>query len=325
MSSRTDYQNIIKLIEKENDFLITSHQDPDGDSIGSLIGLYKFLKGIGKRVIAYNEGRLPDKYEFLDTNGEIRFSNTPPEFKPRVAIVLECPDISRTGFVEDMIDDSMTVINIDHHPKNMRYGDMNCVDESASAVAEVLFDIIKSNGHDITPEIAESFYAAIASDTGRFKFTNTSSKCFLTASQLVAAGANPKEVSDKVFSSFNAGTLRLLGNLLVNLELHDNGRICILKLTLDDLAKYKVKVEDTEGIIDYSLIITGVKVGILFKERDSHTVKVGLRSQNGIDISVFARAHGGGGHANAAGFNLDINFHDAVARTIKEMAEFLND
>ena len=100
MSSKTDYQEIIKLIEKENDFLLTSHQDPDGDSIGSLIGLYKFLKGIGKRVIAYNEGRLPDKYEFLVANGEIRFSKTPPEFKPRVAIILECPDISRTGFVK---------------------------------------------------------------------------------------------------------------------------------------------------------------------------------------------------------------------------------
>jgi len=325
MSSQTEYQNIIELIEKENDFLLTSHQDPDGDSIGSLIGLYKFLKSFGKRVVAYNEGRLPDKYKFLVTNGEIRFSKTPPEFKPRVAIILECPDISRTGFVKDMIDDSMIIINIDHHPKNMHYGDLNCVDESASAVAEVLFDIIKSNGHDIAPEIAEPFYTAIASDTGRFKFTNTSSKCFSTASQLVAAGANPKDLSDKVFSSFNAGTLKLLGSLLVNLELHDNGRICILKLTLDDLNKYEVKVEDTEGIIDYSLLISGVKVGILFKERDSHTVKVGLRSQNGIDISEYARAYGGGGHANAAGFTLDESLNDAIAKTIPEMAEFLND
>jgi len=325
MSGPTDYQKIIEIIEKENDFLLTSHQDPDGDSIGSLIGLYKFLKGIGKRVVAYNEGRLPDKYKFLVSNGEIRFSQIPPEFTPRVAIILECPDISRIGFVKDMIDKGMTIINIDHHPKNMRYGDLNCVDESASAVAEVLFDIIKSNGHDLAPEIAESFYAAIASDTGRFKFSNTSAKCMSTASQLVAAGAKPKDISDKVFSSFNAGTLKLLGSLLVNLELHDNGRICILKLTLDDLNKYRVKVEDTEGIIDYSLLISGVKVGILFKERDAHAVKVGLRSQNGIDISAYARAHGGGGHANAAGFTLNESFNGAVAKTIAEVAEFLND
>ncbi|MCP4582977.1 MAG: bifunctional oligoribonuclease/PAP phosphatase NrnA [candidate division Zixibacteria bacterium] len=324
MTDKAVFKKINDLFKKEDYFLLTSHLDPDGDSIGSLIGLREFLKSLGKKVVAYNDGNLPDKYKFLVANNQIRFSNQAPEFKPRVAVILECPEIARIGFVQNFINTDMIRVNIDHHPRNKLYGDLNYVDESASAVAEILYDIIKSNGHNISPKIAESFYAAIASDTGRFKFANTSSKCFSTASQLVEAGANPKLISDKIFSTYSAGTIKLLGNLLENLELHDNGNICILKLTLENLNKYGVNVADTEGIIDYSLVISGVKVGILFKEQGPQSVKVGLRSQNSIDISRFARSKGGGGHANAAGFKVNNDLNKTVANTVAEVAAYLN-
>lgn len=325
MKSNSDFQKIIKIFENKDDFLITSHQDPDGDSIGSLIGLGKFLESLGKRVVIYNQGRMPQKYKFLDPDNMILFTDEPLKFKPAVVIILECPDLDRIGFVGKFLEDDMTVINIDHHPKNTGYGDINYIDESSCAVAEILYDIIKSNGHAITPETAEAFYAAIASDTGRFKFANTNSRCFKAVSDLVEAGANPKDISDKIFSSFSAGTIKLLGHLLQTLELYDNGRICVLKLRLADLEKYQVLVEDTEGIIDYSLVIAGVKVGALFKERDANTVKVGLRSQNAIDIGIFARRKGGGGHANASGFTVNLPFDEAVKSVVEEVAAYLND
>lgn len=324
MNSNNDFSQIIKLLESENNFLLTSHTDPDGDSVGSLIGLANFLRSLGKNIVIYNEGHLPERYRFLDPGGLIQFQPVPPKFTPRVAVILECPDIERIGFVRHLISDNMTIVNIDHHPKNSRYGDINYIDESACAVAEVLYLIIKSNGHDISRDVAEPFYAAIASDTGRFKFTNTDSKCFKAVSELVNAGANPKLIADKIFSSHAPGTIRLLGKLLETLELHGNNRICILKLRLQDLDQYGVKAEDTEGIIDYSLVIAGVKVGILFKERDDSAVKVGLRSQNGIDISKYARAKGGGGHANAAGFTINLHFDEAVKQVTAEVTEFLN-
>jgi phosphoesterase RecJ-like protein len=324
MSNRSEQQRIIDLIEKHDDFLLTSHQDPDGDSIGSLIGLAAFLEKLGKRVAVYNEGRLPAKYRFLDPHGKIRFDKSPIGFEPQVAIVLECPEYERIGFVQELITEGMTIVNIDHHPRNRMYGALNYIDESACAVAEILYEIIKINGHQITPEIAEAFYAAVASDTGRFKFTNTNSNCFKTASELAAAGANPKIIADKIFSSFSAGTIRLLGHLLQSLEMKADGRVCILKLRVADLKKYDVLVEDTEGIVDYSLTIEGVKVGIFFKERDANTVKVSMRSQNGIDISKFAIKKGGGGHANAAGFTINLPLDNAVKQIVDEVTEFLN-
>jgi len=324
MSRRADFQKFYELLEKKDHFLLTSHQDPDGDSIGSLIGLNYFLKDLGKKTIVYNQGRLPNKYKFLDPEGDIIFTPQPVEFRPEAAIILECPNIDRIGFVKEYITSDMTLVNIDHHNRNSLYGDINYIDESACAVAEMLYRIIKLGDYKITSEIARAFYAGIASDTGRFKFSNTDAKCFRTVSELVEAGANPKQISDRIFSSFSAGTIMLLGEMLKNLKLYNNGSICVLTLTNNDLNRNKVQVEDTEGIIDYSLVIEGVKVGIMFKEIDMHAVKVGLRSQNGIDISVYARQKGGGGHPNAAGFTLNKQLDEAVSQTVSEVSEFLD-
>ena len=320
----TDFGKLLDLIDRKDGFLLTSHQDPDGDSIGSLMGLNRLLKNLGKNTVIFNQGRLPEKYAFLDPDQEIKFGPVPLNFKPAVAFVLECPNIERIGFVMDLLDKQMTIVNIDHHTSNTMFGALNYVDEDACAVAEILLKMIKSGGFKITPQIAEPFYAAVASDTGRFKFPNTDAACFRSAADLVEAGANPKIISDKIFSSFSAGTMKLLGHMLNNLELYNSGKICVLRLTLNDLRRFAVKVEDTEGIIDYSLIISGVIVGILFKESDLNTIKIGLRSQNGVDISSYARSKGGGGHPNAAGFTLSERFDMAVTRTVHEVSEYLN-
>jgi phosphoesterase RecJ-like protein len=325
MTIKNNYSKLLELIKQSEFYLLTSHVDPDGDSIGSLIGLDNFLRSLGKQTVIFNEGRLPGKYKFLDPDKKIKFMPEPLPFDPQVVIVLECPQLERIGFVGNLIDETMIPVNIDHHSKNAMFGKINIINESACAVADILYDIIKAGGYEITPDIAVPFYAAIASDTGRFKFPNTDARCFATASELVKAGANPKLISDKIFSSFSAGTIRLLGDMLKRLELYDNGTICVLRLSLADLKRYDVDVEDTEGIIDYSLVIEGVRVGILFKEYDSRIIKVGLRSQNGIDIARFAREKGGGGHPNAAGFTIGEPLNDAVKRVVEEVSEYLHD
>lgn len=324
MTNRFDIQKILQLIKDVNRFLLTSHQDPDGDSIGSVVGLNKLLKSLGKKTVVYNHGKMPGRYSFLDPENEVRFSMLPLPFTPEAVIILECPNIERTGFVEDYITPGMTLVNIDHHPANTLFGDINIVDPSACAVGEIIYDIIKTGGYKVTPEIARPLYAAIVSDTGRFRFPNTDSRCFLVASELVDAGANPKEISDRIFSSYSSEAIKLLGHILKNLELYDDGKICVLKLAMDDLIKYNVNAEDTEGMIDYSMIISGVKIGILFKEHDSQTVKVSLRSQDSIDICSYARQKGGGGHPNAAGFTETKRFNETIESVIAEITEYLS-
>lgn len=325
MKNKADYQKLFDLMEEKDNFLLTSHCDPDGDSIGSLLGLSSYLKGIGKKSILYNQGRLPAKYKFLDPDSIIHFLPKPLEYTPEAVFILDCPKIERIGFVKDYITENMTIVNIDHHPGNKLFGDLNYIDENASSVGEIIYDIFKTGGYSTTPKIAEKLYAAIASDTGRFKFSNTTERCLKAASELVAIGANPKQISERIFSSFSAGTIKLLGYILENIELYNNGSICVLKLTNDDLRRYNVQVEDTEGIIDYSLVISGVKIGILFKENEPQTVKVGLRSQNGIDISQYARKKGGGGHPNAAGLTINKSLDNAISEIVAEISEFLND
>jgi phosphoesterase RecJ-like protein len=146
----------------------------------------------------------------------------------------------------------------------------------------------------------------------------------LVASELVDAGAKPKEISDKIFSSYSSNAIKLLGHILENLELYDEGKICVLKLAMDDLIKYNVKAEDTEGMIDYSMIISGVKIGILFKEHDSQIVKVSLRSQDSIDVCSYAKRKGGGGHPNAAGFTVTKRFNETIESVIAEISEYLS-
>lgn len=324
MNNKIDVQKFLTLIKDVDRFLLTSHQDPDGDSIGSLLGLCRFLKDLDKEVVVYNHGKMPARYSFLDSNAEIRFAMSPLPFTPKAVVVLECPNTERTGFVKDYITLDMTIVNIDHHLNNALFGDINIVDPSACAVGEILHNIIKAGGYEVTPEVARPLYAAIASDTGRFKFPNTDSKCFLTASELVKAGAGPKEISDKIFSSYSPETIRLLGHILETLKLYDNGKICVLKLAMEDLKKYNVNAEDTEGIVDYSLVISGVKVGILFKEHDYQTVKVSLRSQNNIDVCGYAKQKGGGGHTNAAGFTVKKQFKEVIGSVVAEISEHLD-
>jgi phosphoesterase RecJ-like protein len=322
---KTELQKLHRILKENSAFLLTSHQDPDGDSIGSLIGLGRCLKNSGKRVAIYNQGKTPDKYRFLDPDGAINNINTPPPFSPQVAIVLECPRYERIGFVGELITGDMTVVNIDHHVDNELFGDINLVDTEACAVGEMLFAILRDGGFEVTPDIANPLYAALVSDTGCFKFANTNSKCLKVAAELIENGARPKAIADKIFLSQAAETFKLLGHVLENLQLYDNGKICVFRLLHSDPGKFGAAMENSEGIIDYSMMINNVQVGMLFKEVDAETVKVSLRSQDGIDICAYAQKRGGGGHPNAAGFTFQGQIDDAVNTIVAEMTGYLND
>lgn len=313
------------LIEKHTYFLITSHVNPDGDSLGSQMAIYYSLLNRGKTAAIVNQGSIPAKYKFLDPNKVIRFSSERLSFSPEVVIVLECPSLERIGFVKELIPDSAILINMDHHNENENYGYVNITDKESSAVAEILFFLFEEGKSEITPEIAKQLYAAISSDTGRFRFGSTTSRSMFVASRLIEKGANPKDIADNLYSGMLPSTIQLLGHTLASLKIKANGKIGYFTITEENLEKSGAVIENSEGFVDFILSINGVRMGFLFKELSGDEVKVSVRSQNGYDSAKFAAMFNGGGHTNAAGFSRKGKIKTVVEDVLRKALEYIGD
>ncbi|UCE65509.1 MAG: bifunctional oligoribonuclease/PAP phosphatase NrnA [Candidatus Zixiibacteriota bacterium] len=313
------------VIEKYNRFLITSHMDPDGDSIGSQMALYYSLLNRGKIAAVVNQGSIPAKYRFLDSDNIIKFSSDKLPYTPEVVIVLECPSLDRIGFVRELIPESAILLNIDHHNDTENYARVNIVDKESSAVAEILYFLFEEDGSKITPEIAKQLYAAISSDTGRFRFGSTTSRSMYVASKLIEKGANPKEIADNLYSGMAPGTIKLLGYTLASLKIEAGGKIGYFAITRENLRKSGAMIENSEGFVDFILSINGVRMGFLFKELSDGVVKVSVRSQNGYDSAEFASLFNGGGHTNAAGFSKKGEFGTVVNNIIEKAREYIRE
>ncbi|EQB63577.1 MAG: Phosphoesterase RecJ-like protein [candidate division Zixibacteria bacterium RBG-1] len=299
--------------------------DPDGDSIGSQLAWGSFLKRFKKQFKIINQGQIPEKYQFLDPQNLIENidSKNYKDFRPDAVFIFECSYLDRIGRVQKLISPKTPIINIDHHQDNQKFGTINILDKKASAVAETIFDLLKLAKFKITPQTANWLYAAILTDTGRFRFSSTTSKCLRVCAELIDSGADPKLLTDKIYYSVNLSDLRFLGYVLSQMEIEEDGKISSIALKKEILDRYQINTENTEGVVDYSLLLKGVKVGILFKEIAPDRTKVSLRSQNNIDISRIAKAFGGGGHKNAAGCLLRVNMQEAKEIVLKEIKKWI--
>lgn len=316
-------QAVEKVLRKAKNILVTSHQDPDGDSLGSQMALIAYLQKGKKRILAVNQGKMPNKYRFLDPKGVIREAVEPlPDFTPEVAFVVECPSLRRIGCVQKLLRPDTVIVNIDHHPKNEKFGQINWLDAKASAVGEMIYDFLLASRFKITRPVAEALYTAILTDTGRFRYSSTQPRTLEICARLMQLGANPQKITEEVYYRISPSDLRLVARVLEGMELHEGGRVCFLSIDDRILADTGARFEDTEGIVDYSLYLREVKVGVLFKELSSRKTKVSLRSQNGIDISPIAKAFGGGGHPNASGCALSMPLQEAK-RTVLEKVSLL--
>jgi phosphoesterase RecJ-like protein len=323
VKTTAEISRILSAIKEYNKFMITSHMDPDGDSIGSQLGLYHALRDAGKKTVIINQGAVPAKYNFLDAGGVIKSQDKKIDFVPEVVFIIECPSLERIGLVRNSIPESAITINIDHHPGNSQYADINLVDSEGSAAGEIIYFMLELGGYEITPEIARQLYAAIAADTGGFRFGSTSARGMKAASELIQRGADPKFISDRLFNNFSPETIRLLGHTLASLKLEADGRIGYVTVTLDDLNRSGADLQNSEGFVDFTLAISGIMLGILFKEVSSDEVKVSVRSQDSFDAAAFARMFNGGGHTNAAGFTQRGRLDSIVDCVISRAREFV--
>jgi len=323
-------KKILDLIKGSQTVLITSHRDPDGDSIGSQLALAELVKSWGKSCRVVNQGDLPYKYMFLGPQGKIKNVDTVKDHKrseavPDLVFVLDSTSMSRVGEVEKLIPPAVTLINIDHHPDNEDFGTFNYVDTNASAVGEIIFSLFKVSGFPITSTVATQLYTAILTDTGRFKFSNTSPFCLRVCAELIELGADPKYITNHIYFNHSLPFLKLLGSILRTPQILGEGRICAMTVKQTLLADLRVDPEEVEGLVNYSLFLKGVEIGLLFTERENGKTKVNLRSQNEFDVSKVAKAFGGGGHRNAAGCMLNHSLEQAKKIIVEQIQKTLKD
>ncbi len=299
-------EDLLRKIRQGNRFLLTSHVNPDGDAIGSELGLARLLRRLGKSAVVWNRDATPTLYQPLPGSDRIHVGEEPPAGFPDVfdaIIVLECPSPDRTGLEQHL--NARPVINIDHHLGNQHYGVINWVDSAAPAVGEMVYRLSQGLKAALEPETANCLYLTLVTDTGGFRFSNATPVAFEAAAALVREGAQPEQVSQWLYESQPLGVLRLLGEMLQTLRLHCDGRVATGRLTRAMFEKVGASPGDSEGLIDHLRSIAGVDAVALIREREDGTHKVSLRSRGEVDIEKIARHHGGGGHRNAAGFALE--------------------
>ncbi|HJR61976.1 MAG TPA: bifunctional oligoribonuclease/PAP phosphatase NrnA [Vicinamibacterales bacterium] len=288
-------------ILKRRRFLITSHARPDGDSIGSQLAMAFALDALGKQVRIVNADPAPEHYQEFPGMDRMEIASQVDPAGLDAVIVMECSDLRRTG-VAGL--EHEFLINIDHHAGNHMYGAVNWHDESAAACGEMVFDLIQALGVPLTEAIATHIYLGILTDTGSFHHSNITPRTFDICRQCVEAGVTPAVMARRVFDSNSFGKLKLIGALLDDMELADEGRLAILHLDDEMLAATGSTHNDTEGLINLPLTAREIQAVVFFKVTDDGDVRVSMRSKYDVDVRSVASEFGGGGHKNAAGFTV---------------------
>jgi phosphoesterase RecJ-like protein len=314
-----DLRPIAEAIRAHDRFLLTTHENPDGDSLGSILAMKLALEQLGKDVVMFLQGKtpLPKEYEFMDLH-ELR-RGAPPDRDGRVVIALDCANASRMGPDPAVIERAQLVVDIDHHHDNTRFGQLNAIVPTASSTGEVLYDLFRELGVEITPEIAEALYIALVTDTGRFQYANTTPRTLRVAAELVEAGADVHHIFQFVYENIAFVKLKLVARALANAKVYEGGRIIVSHLERKDFEAAGAEEPFSEGIIDYLRAVEGAEVAALIREPPSQngpTRRVSLRTRDEeVDVSAIARKSGGGGHRQAAGFSSEAS--------VDEITEFI--
>ena len=318
--TRTELRKVGDAVRAHDRFLVTTHENPDGDALGSLVAMRVALEALGKNPVMYLAGTtpLPREYAFMDL-ADLR-RRLPDDVRERVVVAVDCANESRLGPDSDtLLDACRLVIDIDHHHDNTRFGDINLIVPDASSTGEILRDVLAELGVGLTPPIAEALYIAIVTDTGRFQYANTTAKALRLAAELVEAGANVHRVFQGVYENVAFGKLKLLARALEHARVLEGGRLVVSHLAKEDFEAAGVEEPFSEGIIDYLRAVEGAEIAALIREpptQNGPSRRVSLRTtEEDLDVSAIARKSGGGGHKQAAGFPSEA--------TVGEITEFI--
>ena len=320
----SDLDRVVEELRDQDRFLLTTHEGPDGDALGSLLAVHNMLRQMGKdsvMFLAAKEFPLPVEYRFLPL--EEVFHEPPADLIDRVLVFLDCGNIDRMP-VDFLQRDGARLVNIDHHHDNTRFGTVNLVDTEASCTAEIVFEISKRLGAEITPEIASALYVGLVTDTGKFMYENTRAASHRMAAELIEAGVDVHDTYRRLYERVPEEKLRLIARALENVERFDDNRISVTYISLDDYEATGAAEVLSEGISVFLRSLEGTEVAAVIRDKTDggrSARKVSLRSTNGsLDVSAIARIHGGGGHRRAAGFGSDLTYAELVAFLRAEIA-----
>ena len=291
---------ILEVIRERETFCIVGHMRPDGDCIGSQVGLTLALQAEGKKVCCWNEDAAPAKYKFLDPDG--LFQKPRPGQKFDCVIATDCASFERLGRVGDCVAERGLLLNIDHHESNTRYGDVNWISPREPSTGELIYRLLKIARWPISKQIADCLFTAISTDTGSFQYPTTRPGTYHTAAELVSRGANLAKICDEVYQSYPLSRARLLKHVYSHFRLTQENKIAYFWLKQADLARTGAESNDTEGLIDHIRAIEPVVVACVFEEIEPELTRVSLRSKNAlVNVSDICGQFGGGGHPAAAG------------------------
>ncbi len=308
---------VVELIENKNAFAITTHIKPDGDGVGSSLGLCWLLRSLGKEAEVIVHGEVPLAYRSLPGADEIRdvkYVNG----KYDAVFIIECSDLARPGI--DGLDKQFTV-NIDHHATSEHFGTINWIDSTASAVGEMIYNLCKAIGGRITKEIAECVYMALVTDTGSFHFPNTSDRTLKVASELIKAGARPAKIGEAVYNNYPWSRIELMRRVLETVKRDETGRVASMRQTMEMHESTGAVDGDNNGFVNIPLAARDVQAVVYMREVGPDKFRASLRSKGDINVARVAETFGGGGHKNASGLSIDGDWDEKEREIVAALAD----
>jgi len=315
-----DLETAVLALTEADTISLSSHVNPDGDSVGSLLGMAMVLKSRTKDVCACmpEPFRFPPQYGFLP--GRELLADPDKQAKEAdLFVALDCSNRERLGPLQYCAERAPKILNIDHHEDNQLYGEINLVDERASSTSELVYRVIKEAGWEIDADVATCLYTGVVTDTGRFEHRNTSPATFAVAAELAQAGADIAQVIKEVYDNQSLAYTHLMGLALQRIEVVEDLGFAYSFITQQDLAETGATLPESEDLIDHLRSIRGTKVVALFKELEDGDVRVSLRSRDDYEVGPVARMMGGGGHAMAAGYTSGSDMDGSISSLIEEL------
>ncbi len=314
---------LLRVIQDSRVFLIASHVNPEGDAIGSALALAEGLETIGKDVTVYFDDTIPYPYRFMPHMERVVHDVEGRVFD--VTIAVDCGELERLGKGFYRIGERGIFVNIDHHSTNDLFGDINLIDDGASATGEMVYRILKELGVPLSRTMATNLYVAILMDTGSFRYSSATPEAFRIAAELVEIGVDPWEIAKRLYESHPLERLRLLGYSLGTLELKGGGRVALMVVTEEMYRKSGASKEMTESFVNYPRSIEGVKVALFIRQIGERRDKLSLRAKEEVDVGRVASLFGGGGHRRAAGCVMEGDLEDVKERIVDAIEGVLKD
>ena len=328
IATEQEQDEVLHELREADKLLLTTHENPDGDALGSLLAMHRILEQLGKDSVMYmSPGEFPLPWEYRGFTFDGLVGAPPDDVAERTIVFLDCGNIDRMP-VDFLQAEGLHILNIDHHHDNTRFGTVNLVCSVASSTAEIVWRLSKELGAEITPGIADALYVGLVTDTGRFMYENTSAMSHRMAAELIEAGVQPHQVYRRLWEDLPFRRLQLLQRALASVERYDDGTITLARLDKADYEATGAFETDSEGVVDHVRAVEGTKIAVLVRDQladgRNGMRKVSLRATDGsVDVSRIAREFGGGGHPQAAGFSSSLPFPELLSQLRAHVGEQL--